>query len=78
MKALHKLFPLGFNDNIYHQGNNSKFLDFDGFSLFDMFFSTFLNVNSVVWLTSERQYYTSNQGYDTFRFYILLKNRLID
>ena len=29
-------FPLGFNDNIYHQGNISKMPDFDVFSLLDI------------------------------------------
>ena len=24
-------FPLGFNDNVYHEGNISKMPDFDGF-----------------------------------------------
>ena len=28
-KFVQSLFPLGFNDNIYHEGNNSKMLDFD-------------------------------------------------
>ena len=27
-------FPLGFNDNIYHEGNISKMSDFDVFFLF--------------------------------------------
>ena len=27
-------FPLGFNDNIYHEGNISKMPDFDAFFLF--------------------------------------------
>ena len=27
--------PLGFNDTIYHEGNISKLLDFDFFSLLD-------------------------------------------
>ena len=27
------LFPLGFNDDIYHEGNNSKMPDFDVFSV---------------------------------------------
>ena len=30
------LFPLGFNDNIYHEGNISKMPDFDAFSLLDI------------------------------------------
>ena len=30
------LFPLGFNDNIYHEGNISKMPDFDVFSLLDI------------------------------------------
>ena len=29
-------FPLGFNDNIYHEGNISKMPDFDAFSLLDI------------------------------------------
>ena len=29
-------FPLGFNDNIYHEGNISKMPDFDVFSLLDI------------------------------------------
>ena len=29
-------FPLGFNDNIYHEGNISKLPDFDAFSLSDI------------------------------------------
>ena len=29
-------FPLGFNDNIYHEGNISKMPDFDVFSLFEI------------------------------------------
>ena len=32
-KKLQSPFPLGFNDNIYHEGNISKMLDFDVFSL---------------------------------------------
>ena len=28
-------FPLGFNDNIYHEGNISKIADFDVFSLWE-------------------------------------------
>ena len=27
-------FPLGFNDNVYHEGNISKMPDFDDFFLF--------------------------------------------
>lgn len=27
-------FPLGFSDNVYHEGNISKIADFDVFSLF--------------------------------------------
>ena len=30
------LFSLGFNDNIYHEGNISKMPDFDAFSLLDI------------------------------------------
>ena len=33
IKLLQILYPLGFNDNIYHEGNISKMLDFDVFSL---------------------------------------------
>ena len=29
-------FPLGFNDNIYHEGNISKMPDFDVFSLWEI------------------------------------------
>ena len=29
-------FPLGFNDNIYHEGNISKMPEFDAFSLLDI------------------------------------------
>ena len=36
IKSLQTPFPLGFNDNIYHQGNISKMSDFDVFSLLDM------------------------------------------
>ena len=32
IKLLQTLFPLGFNDNIYHEGNTSKMPDFDVFS----------------------------------------------
>ena len=35
MKFLHSPFPLGFNDNIYHEGNISKMPDFDVFSLLE-------------------------------------------
>ena len=35
IKLLQTPFPLGFNDNIYHQGNISKMPDFDVFSLLD-------------------------------------------
>ena len=35
-KLLQTLFPLGFNDNIYHQGNISNMPDFDIFSLLDI------------------------------------------
>ena len=31
MKFLQSHFPLGFYDNIYHEGNISKMPDFDGF-----------------------------------------------
>ena len=30
------LFPLEFNDNFYHEGNISKMLDFDVFSLLEI------------------------------------------
>ena len=33
IKLLHTPYPLGFNDNIYHEGNLSKMPDFDVFSL---------------------------------------------
>ena len=36
IKILQTPFPLGFNDNIYHQGNISKMPDFDVFSLLDI------------------------------------------
>ena len=36
IKSLQTYFPLGFNDNIYHQGNISKMPDFDVFSLLDI------------------------------------------
>ena len=36
IKLLQTPFPLGFNDNIYHQGNISKMPDFDVFSLLDI------------------------------------------
>ena len=35
IKRLETPFPLGFNDNIYHQGNISKMPNFDAFSLLD-------------------------------------------
>ena len=35
-KRLQTPFPLGFNDNIYHEGNISKMPDFDAFSLLDI------------------------------------------
>ena len=35
-KIFSKFFPLGFNDNIYHEGNISKMPDFDVFSLLDI------------------------------------------
>ena len=34
IKLLQTPFPLGLNDNIYHEGNISKMPDFDVFSLF--------------------------------------------
>ena len=34
IKFLQSPFPLGFNDNIYHEGNISKMPDFDVFFLF--------------------------------------------
>ena len=36
IKLLQKPFPLGFNDNIYHQGNIFKMPNFDVFSLLDI------------------------------------------
>ena len=36
IKRLQTPFPLGFNDNIYHEGIISKMPDFDAFSLFDI------------------------------------------
>ena len=37
IKLLHSQHPLGFYDNIYHEGNISRLLDFDGFfSLLDI------------------------------------------
>ena len=35
-KLLQTPFPLGFNGNIYHEGNISKMPDFDVFSLFEI------------------------------------------
>ena len=35
-KLLQTPFPLGFNDNIYHEGNISKMPDFDVFSLLEI------------------------------------------
>ena len=34
IKFLRSPFPIGFNDNIYHEGNISKMSDFDVFFLF--------------------------------------------
>ena len=34
IKLLQTPHPLGFNDNIYHEGNISRLPDFDVFSLF--------------------------------------------
>ena len=36
IKFLQSPFPLGFNDNIYHEGNISKMPDFDVFFCFGM------------------------------------------
>ena len=36
IKLLQTPFPLGFNDNIYYQGNISKMPDFDVLSLLDI------------------------------------------
>ena len=36
IKLLQTPFPLGFNDNIYHEGNISKMPDFDAFSLLEI------------------------------------------
>ena len=36
IKRLQAPFSLGFNDNIYHEGNISKMPDFDVFSLLDV------------------------------------------
>ena len=36
IKLLQTIFPLGFNDNIYHEGNISKMPHFDVFSLLDI------------------------------------------
>ena len=36
IKLLQTPFPLGFNDNIYHEGNISKMPDFEVFSLLDI------------------------------------------
>ena len=36
IKLLQTPFPLGFNDNIYHEGNISKMPDFDRFSLLEI------------------------------------------
>ena len=35
IKFLQTPYPLGFNDNIYHEGNLSKMPDFDVFSLLE-------------------------------------------
>ena len=35
IKCLQSHFPLGFNDNIYHEGNISKMPDFDVFSVLE-------------------------------------------
>ena len=35
IKLLQTPYPLGFNDNIYHEGNLSKMPDFDVFSLLE-------------------------------------------
>ena len=35
MKFLQSPFPLGFNDNIYYEGNISKMPDFDVFSVLE-------------------------------------------
>ena len=35
IKLLQSASPLGFNDNIYHEGNISKMPDFEVFSLFE-------------------------------------------
>ena len=37
VKFLQSPFPLGFNDNIYHEGNISKMQDFDVFFFFVCF-----------------------------------------
>ena len=36
IKLLRTFFPLGFNDNIYHEGNISKMPDFDVFSVLEI------------------------------------------
>ena len=36
IKLLQSAFPLGFNDNIYQEGNISKMPDFDVFSLLEI------------------------------------------
>ena len=36
IKLLQTPFPLGFHDNIYHEGNISKMPDFDVFSLLEI------------------------------------------
>ena len=36
IKLLQRPFPLGFNDNIYHEGTISKMPDFDVFSLLEI------------------------------------------
>ena len=36
LKSLQTAFPLGFNDNIYHEGNSSKMPDFNVFFLVDI------------------------------------------
>ena len=36
IKSLKTPYPLGFNDNIYHEGSISRLPDFDGFSLLDI------------------------------------------
>ena len=45
IKLLQTPYPLGFNDNIYHEGNLPKMPDFDVFSLLEFRKRTATNVD---------------------------------